>query len=57
MKEGYALLFHNLIFTMCNMARPVIGGDIRKAYYCDVDKFLNEYGMQLGLGGHMDKSS
>ena len=48
---GYALLFYQVLSTMCGVGGSVIRGNPRNSYYCEVWKFLNMYGIQLGVGG------
>ena len=41
---------------MCDVGRYGIRGDLKNIYYCEVEKLLNIYSIQLGLGeayGHM----
>ena len=49
-QAGYALLFHHILFTMCDVGRSIIRGNIRKTYYYEFENLSNIYGIQLGLG-------
>ena len=45
------MLCHHILFIMFDVARYDQRGDPRKPYFCEVDKYSNICGMQLGIGG------